>query len=172
MNQGGYYPHNTFQSHGPSPGRQSDNFGSYDATHQGGFQFHGSDSGEVVDMDPVPVQLWYTKPIQTFQRHTPAFLVSLLFAMALIVEMHDLFISKERATCLHPDLPFIGFVTLVTSFAMCNTYWTISNPCSQRDGKSQRRLVKCPLDISSSAISSFQRGSAAPATLIRGRISL
>jgi hypothetical protein len=191
MNQSEYYQNNNmFRGQGPSSGHQGGNFGSYDVTQQAGFQFHGSDSGEVTEMEVVPVQSWYTKPLQTLQRNKSAFLVTLLFAMTLIVEGHELLITKARAVRLHPDLPFVGFVTLVVSFVMCHIYWTLRDPYSQRDGRIQRvcqvqylgsshtctynsqRLAKCPLDISSSAISSLQRGPAAPSTLIRGRIYL
>jgi hypothetical protein len=197
MNQGGYggyyQNNNTYRTQGPAPGPQGGNFGRYNAPQQGGYQFRGSESGEASESESAPVQSWHMKTLQTFRRHRTVLLpTTLLFAVALAVETHDFLIAKVQTLLDHPKLPFIGFLAVMVSFAMCHIYWHIKHPptISQEEGvlrvslllvfdlvsnsnKLQRSSSKSALDISSSAISSFSFRPIAPAApAFRGRIYL
>lgn len=177
MNQGGFYQNNnTYRGAGPSSGPSSDpqggNFDVYNTPQPSDFQFQGSQSGDVAGLNPIPVQCWYSKTVQTFRRHKLIFLaITLLFAAIFIVKTHDWFITKARVVRLHPNIPIIGFVGIIASFAMCYTYWSIKHPCGQQSERSQLRPTRCPLNLSASIIS-FQCGPAARASYIRSSISL
>ncbi|TAQ88466.1 hypothetical protein B7494_g3177 [Chlorociboria aeruginascens] len=98
----------------------------YDTPQSGPYNFQTHTfGGSQMTVIPMKVRHWYTKAIQTCNRHrwiaiTLAFFITIGFG----VETHDWIINKARATIPHaatrlaPSLPMIGFVGGLASFTM------------------------------------------------------
>lgn len=196
MYQGGgytYQPSSTYRNAGPAPGPHGGDTNGYNTGHQGGFQFHGSESGEAVDGD-LPAVSWRAKALHSLRRHKTILLsTTLLFAIALAVETHTFLLAKARTILLHPELPCIGFLAVMASFTISHVYRHIKRPPPIHPDSAithARHLIlshvlhpdiyqpsptspsKSALEFSSSAFSSLNFRPVAPAPAFRSRIHL
>lgn len=164
----GFYPNNNTY-HAPGPGSQGSNFEANNAPQQGNFQFQGNQFGKAADMNSMATRKWFAKTLQICQRHKLILIaIALLLTAILTVKTHDWFIAKGTAIYFHPNLPMIGFVGLIASFAMCHTYWWVKHPPFQLCIKSKGRRSQCLMGDLSTSVVTFGPAPPRAVSYIRG----
>lgn len=187
MNQGGGYYNFQNNNNIGDPSSQGDNDGG-NTPRSGGFpQGNWTRTRNRAKASPLTARYWYAK-----YRHHKFLLLTLLLLVAftLLFKAHDWVLTKARSitpTSQNPNLPVLGFVGFLASFAMCYTYWSVKKVGVQRVRRAQcvssfrervygrqantfQRAQRCPLhDLPTF---SFHYRQTAPNTFVHGAVIL
>jgi hypothetical protein len=128
-NQGGYPYHNNGSFGNPSS--QGYNHGAFNTPGSGSYlgQGNGSVRGrQRVHSSSLFFRHCLMKAAQKYRCYKFVLLtMALLVMVSILVETLDWLIMKGRAVHFRSNLPVIGFVSVLVSFALCYKYWSVKH---------------------------------------------